>query len=376
MYSNLLHQSASNSTLKHTHSSEESEDVQLPQLERDMYLQVYTHKSLRRACASPGEYEDNERLSVVGEKVFDAAVMTALFYERPLLEMEAKKRDIISWMNIDSWVRRYQMREKVRCHPEQFETLFSPEETKALFHAYVGAVFVNLGMDVVQAWINALIGLGGTQRPFPLHRKVKNLPTRRPQPPPIQPPPAPRPQFISPQPFVQFSHFPAPMPLFSPAPMANNALTGLGGTQRPFPLHRKVKNLPTRRPQPPPIQPPSPPRSQFISPQPGSFVQFSRFPSPMPLFLPAPMAKPPPPPKLPSPTTPAQPHQAVLPQFNEKASQQGMVVEYPAQSSGPPHTGTRTVNCVVTSRFSIFRLGISVLLLGFLIALHCFYYCM
>ncbi|PBL02469.1 hypothetical protein ARMGADRAFT_1158999 [Armillaria gallica] len=375
MYSNLLHQSASNSTLKRTHSSEEYEDVQLPQLEPDMYLRVYTHKSLRRTCAS-GEYEDNERLSLVGEKVFDAAVTTAQFYERPLLEMEAKKRDITSWM-IDSWVRRYQMREKVRCHPEQFETLFSPEETKTLFYAYVGAVFVNLGMDVVQAWINALIGLGGAQRPCPLHRKVKNLPT--PQPPPIQPPPAPRPQFISPQPnsFVQFSRFPALMPLFSPAPMANNALIGLGETQRPFPLHRKVKNLPTRRSQPPPIQPPPAPRPQFIPPQPGSFVQFSRFPAPMPLFSPVPMAKPPPPPKLPCPTTPTQFHQAVLPQFNEKASQQGMVVEYTAQSSGPPHTGTWTVNnCAVTSGFSIFRLGISVLLLSFLMALYCFYYCM
>ncbi len=246
-------------------------------------------------------------------------------------------------------------------------------------------------MDVVQAWINVLIGLGETQRPSPLHRKVKNLPT--PHPPPIQPPPPPRPQFISSQPFVQFSHFPAPMPLFSPAPMANNALIGLGGTQRLFPLHRKVKNLPIRRSQPPPIQPPPAPRPQFISPQPGSFVQFSRFPAPMPLFSPTPMAKPPPPPKLPSPTTPAQPHQAILPQFNEKASQQTMVVEYPAQFT--PHTGTWTVNCVgkyncklefpslnlvsritVTSGFSIFRLGISVLLLSFLIALYCFYYCM
>ncbi len=84
----MLHQSVSNSTLKRTHSSEESEDVQLPQLEPDMYLRVYTHKSLRRACASPDEYEDNEQLSLVGEKVFDAAGTTAMFYERPLLEME------------------------------------------------------------------------------------------------------------------------------------------------------------------------------------------------------------------------------------------------------------------------------------------------
>ncbi|SJL05570.1 uncharacterized protein ARMOST_08932 [Armillaria ostoyae] len=275
MYSNLTHQNASNSTLKRTRSSEH---VQLPQLEPDTYLRVYTHKSLRRACASPDEYEDNERLSVVGEKALDAAVTTALFYERPLLalsEIETKKRELTSWMNIDSWVRRYQMREKVRCHPELYETLHSPEETNALFYAYVGGVFVNLGMDAVQEWINALIGLEGTQRPPPSHRKVKNLPA----------------------------------------------------------------------PQPPPIQPLPPPRPQFISPQPG--FQFSRSPAPMPFFSPVPMAKPPPPPKLPNPMTPAQPHLAFLPQFNEKASQRRVVVEYPAQFSGPPHAGKWTVKCVV-----------------------------
>ncbi|KAK0472113.1 hypothetical protein EDD18DRAFT_1232957 [Armillaria luteobubalina] len=165
MYSNLTHQSSSNSTLKCTRSSEHAS---LPTLESDTYRRVYTHKSLRRASASPDEYEDNVQLSVMGEKAFEAAVMTALFYERPLLglsEMEAKKRDLTSWMNIDSWVRRYQMREKVRCHPELYETLHSPEETKASFYAYVGGVSVNLGMDKVQEWINALIGLEGTQRP-------------------------------------------------------------------------------------------------------------------------------------------------------------------------------------------------------------------
>ncbi|KAK0205676.1 hypothetical protein IW262DRAFT_1444006 [Armillaria fumosa] len=279
MYPNLTHQSSSNSTLKRTRSSEQ---VALPTLEPDTYLRVYTHKSLRRACASPDEYEDNERLSVVGEKALDAAVMTALFYERPLLglsEMEARKRDLTSWMNIDSWVRRYQMREKVRCHPELYETLHSPEETNALFYAYVGGVSVNLGMDKVQEWIDALIGLDGTQRPPPSHRKVKNLPT----------------------------------------------------------------------PQPPLVQPPLPSRAPFLSPQPGSYIQFSRSQAPMPMLMPTPMTKPPPPlpPKLPNPMTPAQPHLAFLPQFNEKASQRRVVVEYRAEFTGPPHAGKWTVRCVV-----------------------------
>ncbi|KAG7450691.1 uncharacterized protein BT62DRAFT_530297 [Guyanagaster necrorhizus] len=183
-------------------------------------------------------------------------------------------------MKIDSWVRRYQMREKVRCHPDFFETLHTPEETNALFYAYVGGVFANLGMDAVQEWISALIGLGGLQRPPPLHRKMKNLPTS--QLPPIQ-----------------------STPTFAP-------------------------------------------RTQFVPSQQMSSAQFSRFPSaPMPMFPPLPIAKPPPPPKQPNPITPAQPHLAFLPQFNEKASQRRVVVEYPAQFSGPPHAGKWTVKCVV-----------------------------
>ncbi|KAG7450690.1 uncharacterized protein BT62DRAFT_530284 [Guyanagaster necrorhizus] len=93
MYSDSSRQSTPNPTLKRTRSSEH---VQLPQLEPDTYLQVYTHRSLRRPCATtPDEYEDNERLSVLGEKAFDAAVTTVLFYERPLLglpEMEVSLR--------------------------------------------------------------------------------------------------------------------------------------------------------------------------------------------------------------------------------------------------------------------------------------------
>ncbi|KAK0478321.1 hypothetical protein IW261DRAFT_1482901 [Armillaria novae-zelandiae] len=279
MYPNQTYQSSSNSTHKRPLPPEE---VLLPKLEPDTYLRVYTHKSLRRACASPDEYEDNERLSVVGEKALDAAVTTALFYERPLLglsEMEAKKRDLTSWMKIDSWVRQYQMREKVRCHPELYETLHSPEETNALFYAYVGGVSVNSGMDVVQEWINALIGLEETQRPPPSYRKVKNLPTH----------------------------------------------------------------------QPPLFQPPLFPVTPFIPPQPGLYPQFSRSQAPTPMLMSTPMAKPPPPPlpKLPNPMTPAQPHLAFLPQFNEKASQRRVVVEYPAQFSGPPHAGKWTVRCVV-----------------------------
>ncbi|OCH94710.1 hypothetical protein OBBRIDRAFT_722201 [Obba rivulosa] len=54
-----------------------------------------------------------------------------------------------------------------------------------------------------------------------------------------------------------------------------------------------------------------------------------------------------PPPPLPNPLAPAQPSAAFLPLFNQTANQRRLVVEYPAQFSGPAHAGRWTVQCIV-----------------------------
>lgn len=69
-------------TLKH------SRDDSLPSIGHDSYLQVYTHKSLRRPGAKLAEYDDNERLSVLGAKALEMAVLDALMGERPFLSAD------------------------------------------------------------------------------------------------------------------------------------------------------------------------------------------------------------------------------------------------------------------------------------------------
>ena len=68
-----------------------------------------------------------------------------------------------------------------------------------------------------------------------------------------------------------------------------------------------------------------------------------------------PMSAPPPLPPQPSqpqslfasnPLSPAQPHLAFLPLFNQTASQRGLSVEYPAIFSGPSHAGKWNVTCI------------------------------
>lgn len=55
----------------------------LPQIgDVDLMLQVYTHKSLR----IPGQpYDDNERLSELGSKALEMAVVSSLFRKQPLV---------------------------------------------------------------------------------------------------------------------------------------------------------------------------------------------------------------------------------------------------------------------------------------------------
>ncbi|EMD41938.1 hypothetical protein CERSUDRAFT_90529 [Gelatoporia subvermispora B] len=68
-------------------------------------------------------------------------------------------------------------------------------------------------------------------------------------------------------------------------------------------------------------------------------------PPPATMQAPPPPMNPPPP--LPNPLAPAQPTAAFLPLFNQTANQRRLVVEYPAQFSGPAHAGRWTVQCIV-----------------------------
>lgn len=69
-------------TLKHSRADT------LPSIGPDNILQVYTHKSLRRPGLKLAEYDDNERLSVLGAAALEMAVLDALMGERPMLSAD------------------------------------------------------------------------------------------------------------------------------------------------------------------------------------------------------------------------------------------------------------------------------------------------
>lgn len=65
--------------------------AQIPKLNGEILLDVFTHKSLRFPGApldDSSEYGDNIRLAILGEAILQATVTDALFKKRPMLKAE------------------------------------------------------------------------------------------------------------------------------------------------------------------------------------------------------------------------------------------------------------------------------------------------
>ncbi|KAF4623521.1 hypothetical protein D9613_002139 [Agrocybe pediades] len=153
--------------MKRTHSiGNEKRDFdasrvpELPRLNDDLLLQVFTHKSLRRPGASPADYGDNEGLGELGRTAFDLGLTGTLFRRRPILHVSEirKYRDhLLSTNMIDDWVSHYGLRYRVRCHPKLLNSLKTIQETTFIFYAYVGGVYLTSGPQSVNEWIDGLL---------------------------------------------------------------------------------------------------------------------------------------------------------------------------------------------------------------------------
>ncbi|CCL98505.1 uncharacterized protein FIBRA_00504 [Fibroporia radiculosa] len=204
----------------------------IPKLRGDIILEVFTHKSLRFPGAptnEDSEYGDNERLSVLGEKVLDTATTYTLFVKRPMLkaeEIESRRVEVLSDANVESWIVEYKLREKVRCSQDALASLTTPKETRLLFHSYIGAVFVQNGMELVQDWIGQLIdpnyksgaSVSMEVDAFSAYKKIKTESMGSPTPPPsshVPPPPTSAPPPLPANPLSPAQPMAAFLPLFN-----------------------------------------------------------------------------------------------------------------------------------------------------------------
>ncbi|GLB44154.1 putative double-stranded RNA binding motif containing protein [Lyophyllum shimeji] len=155
--------------LKRTRAADPSCDIpRLPNLSLDVLLQVYTHPSLRRSNSLPEEYGDNERLSQLGSAVLDAVVTHTLFNRRPMLgslDICSHRSEVLSDTNIARWATLYNMYSRLRCLPELRATINTPREHRSLFCAYVGAVYLERGLEAVKQWTDALLRYSAVTSP-------------------------------------------------------------------------------------------------------------------------------------------------------------------------------------------------------------------
>ncbi|KAL0580819.1 hypothetical protein V5O48_001195 [Marasmius crinis-equi] len=324
----------------------------LPKISGDYVLQVFTHKSLRRSEDASHELEDNERLSVLGAKVLDMAVTHVLFKRTPLkkseellpLRVEADllgqqiSKEALSDSHIDTWVTAYKLRNKVRCTPDVFNKLSTPEETRLLFYAVAGGIYVGSGLEAICDWLDRLLGGSGEGN----HSDHATI-----QPPPSGPPPTYRPS-TPPQKRIKAESLPV-QSSFVAAP-SNNMGAGIFFAQQPpaTPQNQNQNRQTsfmtafnnayprasvTAVAQPYPTVGGAPPNQHHYQQQ----QSWQR-----PQAAPAPQSN-----ATYNPLSPAQPHLAFLPLFNQTAAQRKVKVDYQAQFAGPSHAGKWTVQCVV-----------------------------
>lgn len=229
--------------------------------------------------------------------------------------------DCTSGARVDQWTTAYNLRSKLRCAPGLVAKLKNPtvsdlyffliqaltersqQEGRLLFCAYVGALCIQSGYNVVQDWINQLLE--------PSEKRAKN------EPPPLS--------------------VPSPLPQRVDAP-ANIGAASLARFRSQF----ATPDTPTfSQPSPRASQPPP-----YIS---GSNNPFSNGSGSLPVSVGSPSKiQPPPPTTKPPPLPPTPNHQQIsfLPLFNQTASQRRLGVEYTAQFFGPPHAGKWHVKCI------------------------------
>lgn len=280
----------------------------LPPIEGELLLEVYTHESLN---VKPGAITNDKcggsaRLVALGEKILEAAVTSNVFRRQPMhtaLRLNEITKDYVSKTSVDRWATDYNLRSKVRCAPGLLAKLKSPEEGRLLFVAYVGALYVQSGYNVVQDWINQLLE--------PSEKRVRNEP-------PTFSVPSPLPQQMAAPPNVAatsqarlYNQFSKPdTPTFSqPSPRASHPPPYMSGAAGPFSSDNGFSQPgSSRQPQPPPPTTRPPP----LPPTPGQQISY-------------------------------------LPLFNQTASQRRLGVEYTAQFFGPPHAGKWHVKCLVNN---------------------------
>ncbi|KAK7058445.1 hypothetical protein VNI00_002079 [Paramarasmius palmivorus] len=143
----------------------------------DLLLDLYTHRSIQKLPMQDNDYGDTARLAILGEKIFEAAMMDHLFKTRPSSRASDLKDEQVKFLtsdNYDNWLEQHNLKSKLLFDPSAPNPLHDPkvsinildsfdfvpngmQEVQDYFHSYVGAVFLRSGYEKVHRWVRSLI---------------------------------------------------------------------------------------------------------------------------------------------------------------------------------------------------------------------------
>lgn len=265
----------------------------LPKIEGDveLLLDVFTHKSLRMPDTPLNEdYGDTDRLAELGAYVLRLVVATHWFHAaNPPLAVDALQEKISSSLaddTIDSWMDAYGLKSKLRIAPSEMQLINSTKEMRKMFETYVGAVYHRNR----SGFREIQEWISRLIDPDGAAMTLEGIPSHsKPGIPAPAPTPAPSYTQYAPQPSQ-----PQPPPPQSPPPPMPSGSYGLGNT-----VHGMGMNTGYGSPQPP-----------------GNHML----------------------------------NMVSVALLNQKATQNGYQVTYPAEHTGPPHAPTWNVRCCLNGK--------------------------
>ncbi|KAF8273869.1 hypothetical protein EI94DRAFT_1654128, partial [Lactarius quietus] len=131
----------------------------LPPIQSDAALAIFVHRSLKPSAPND-TFGDGERLAFLGEQVLRMVVAEVLFEKRPMQDARNLHEELGQTLTddvYDQWVTNYGIRERVACPMNLRDELREPAETQHLFHAYVGASYIERGHRDIKGWIGPLV---------------------------------------------------------------------------------------------------------------------------------------------------------------------------------------------------------------------------
>lgn len=157
----------------------------LPRIkDKDLHERIFTHKSLMGAPTNwrpsgNDEPKNNERLAFIGAHIVPHIVSTKLYDMQPpsnrgeltvtfptqfassvlsITFLQQRLQHFVVTENIAKWSDWYGLTSRLKCHPSSRASLLSNTNTKAqVFHAFVGALFLEDRTVGVEDWIRSLM---------------------------------------------------------------------------------------------------------------------------------------------------------------------------------------------------------------------------